>query len=165
MRLLISVILPFLFLFQDCFAADSGLSHSSKGLAGKPVQLYALPWNSGGSMHYVKKDTAVTMQTHYPVWQKKVQPVKTNYFSLTVFSSPRQLLKPGLIFSTIAFNWTSFYLNRQADDFYKNYQRTSDISRMNHYYKKAALYDDLAAAVLGLAATSLSAFLYVLWTE
>ena len=127
--------------------------------------LFDFPLNSANILHFVKKDSADSLTGAYPVWQKKVSPQQRSFFKIKKRSNLRPLLKPGLIFGTIAFNWASFYLKRQADDHYRDYQRTSSIRRMNASYKKCALYDDLAAFSLGLAAASLSAFMYILWTE
>lgn len=164
MKILICLILPLAFLFQPLMASNNGVSDAAAEQPAKALRLYSLPWHSAVPAHFVKKDTADTTQATYPVWQKKVQPLKRRFFNIT-FRDSRSLLKPGLIFSTIVFNWSSFYLKRRADDYYRDYRRTSAIKRMNSFYKKTALYDKLSAAALGVAAASLSAFLYILWTD
>ena len=149
MRFFFSLLFIVIFLFDDCSAGDNGLANSSIAHNNSPfsssAHLFSLPWNSASMPHYVKKDTADTTWGKFPVWQRKVESKNKNVFNFKNVSELRPLIKPGLIFSAIAFNWTSFYLKRRADDYYKDYQRTSVIRRMNNSYKKAALYDNLAA--------------------
>lgn len=164
MKTLICLVLPLALLFQPLIASNNRVSGAAAEQPSNPLRLYSLPWHSAAPAHFVKKDTADTVQTAYPVWQKKVQPLKRRFFNIT-FRDSRSMLKPGLIFSTIVFNWSSFYLKRRADDYYRDYRRTSSIRRMNNFYKKTALYDKLSAAALGVAAASLSAFFYILWTD
>jgi len=85
------------------------------------------------------------------------QPVKESFF--------QENLKPGLIITAIAANWAAFYLKREADDFYSEYQHTSSVSQMNYYYDKAADFDRYSTIMLGVSLAALSAYLYMLLSE
>ncbi|MBN2425329.1 MAG: hypothetical protein JXR46_10180 [Calditrichaceae bacterium] len=73
-----------------------------------------------------------------------------------------KMVKPALIASAVTANWASFYMRRQADDFYDEYKKTSDISRLNYYYDKADTYDTYATAALIVSVAATSALLYIL---
>ncbi len=77
----------------------------------------------------------------------------------------KHLLKPGLAAVTVASNWASFYLKRRADDFYRTYQKTSDLKKIDAYYHKTRVYDAVSNALLGLSTLSVSAFLYLLISD
>ncbi len=77
----------------------------------------------------------------------------------------KHLLKPGLAAVTVASNWASFYLKRRADDFYRNYQKTSDLKKIDTYYHKTRVYDAVSNALLGLSTLSVSVFLYLLISD
>jgi len=74
-------------------------------------------------------------------------------------------LKTGLIFSAIAANWFSFYLKRQADDYYKKYRSASDLSKINNSYDKSKQFDTYSSILLGVSAAALSSYIYLTLTE
>lgn len=74
----------------------------------------------------------------------------------------RKYLRPGLVVTAVATNWASFYLKRKADDYYADYQKTSDISKLNRYYKKAADFDIYSSVLLGISATALATYFYLM---
>lgn len=77
----------------------------------------------------------------------------------------KRYLKPGLVVTAISANWLSFYLKRQADDYYDRYQTSSDISRINRYYDKTQQYDTISNVLLGVSTAATVSFLYLLLTD
>ncbi len=77
----------------------------------------------------------------------------------------KQSVKPGLATLAVLSNWTSFYLKRKADDYYRDYQRASDLKKINKFYAKTQNFDAFSNIMLGVSAASLSTFLYLMITE
>lgn len=74
--------------------------------------------------------------------------------------------RPVLIISSIAANWLSFHLKRKADIFYNQYQQSSSLTRMDHYYEKAARYDRYSTIMLGVSLSTLTIYIYdLVFTE
>jgi|GEM_PF-2328465 len=81
-------------------------------------------------------------------------------------SSPlKKYIQPGTLVLAVVSNWTSFYLKRRADDYYDNYRKTTNLSKINHYYNQAANYDQYAVVMLGVSATALATYFYFLFTD
>ncbi len=74
-------------------------------------------------------------------------------------------LKTSLILSALAANWLSFYLKRQADDYYKDYRRASSLAKLNNYYTKTRDFDVYSNIMLGISAAALSSYIYLTLTE
>jgi len=77
----------------------------------------------------------------------------------------RHSLKPGLAALAVLSNWTSFYLKRKADDYYRDYRHSSDIRKLNDYYSKTQTFDTLSNIMLGVSVASVTSFLYLLIRE
>ncbi len=75
------------------------------------------------------------------------------------------LSRPILLSATVITNWLAFYLKRQADESYRKYNRTSDLSAMNHYYAKTRQLDLYSNIALTVSAASLLTFFYLLIEE
>ena len=80
-------------------------------------------------------------------------------------SAPKSYMKHGLLAGSIASNWLSFYLKRQADIYYNNYKRSNNLSQLNHYYDKASLYDNYATTAIVVSGVALAAYVYILIRE
>lgn len=96
-------------------------------------------------------------------------PYKTVDLKTSIISGERQkgfrlkkMVKPALLVTAVVANWSAFYLRRRADDFYGEYARTSDVSKLNFYYNKASKYDQYASAALGVSVAATSTLLFVL---
>ncbi len=74
----------------------------------------------------------------------------------------KKSLKPGLATLAIACNWGSFYLKRRADDYYRRYRRTSDLTRLNYYYSRTRDFDNFSNVLLTVSVISISVYLYLL---
>ncbi|NOX88428.1 MAG: hypothetical protein GXO77_05325 [Calditrichaeota bacterium] len=74
----------------------------------------------------------------------------------------KKSLKPGLATLAIACNWGSFYLKRRADDYYRRYRRTSDLTRLNYYYARTRDFDNFSNVLLTVSVISISVYLYLL---
>jgi hypothetical protein len=74
-------------------------------------------------------------------------------------------VKTSLILSALAANWLSFYLKRQADDYYKDYRRASSLAKLNNYYTKTRDFDVYSNIMLGISAAALSSYVYLTLTE
>ncbi len=74
-------------------------------------------------------------------------------------------LKPGLAALAVISNWASFYLKRKADDYYRAYRHSSDIHKLNDYYRKTQTFDTLSNVMLGASVASVTTFLYLLIRE
>ena len=165
-------VIGLVFLFsQDAFCISGKTENASVQLnneiTGEQNSLAALslPAARAYYLYTVYTDSSDTSNSQFPVWQRKIINKESYSPRNKNKAGFRRFVKPGLIVSAIALNWTSFYLKRRADNFYSDYQRTSNINRMNNKYKKAALYDDLSNIALGAAVTSLSAFFFIILTE
>jgi len=77
----------------------------------------------------------------------------------------KMYVRRGLLATTIVSNWAAFYLKRQADDYYRQYQRASELGQIKHYYNKTARYDNYATAMLIISGAALTAYLYFLFTD
>lgn len=71
------------------------------------------------------------------------------------------LLKNTLIITAITSNWLSFYLKRQADDYYDKYRAGSNLKKINNYYDKTQQFDTLSGVMLGVSAAALSTYIYL----
>jgi hypothetical protein len=157
--------------FQGAISQDTGSGESRPGQenqisAEKNLQAaLSIPAAKSYYLYAFNTDSSDTTRSGFPIWQRKIVDKKSFSPKHKKNAGLKKYVKPGLIVSAIVLNWTSFYLKRQADNFYSDYKRTSSIKLMNHYYKKAALYDDLSNAALGAAAASLSVFFYYIFTE
>ena len=129
------------------------------------LAVLSLPAARACYLYTVFTDSSDSSRSQFPVWQRKIIDKESFSPKNKKNAGFKKFIKPGLIISSIALNWTSFYLKRQADNYYSDYQRTSNIKRMNNYYKKAELYDDLSNIALGAAVSSLSVFFYYMLTE
>ncbi len=74
----------------------------------------------------------------------------------------RTYLKPGLAALAIATNWASFYLKRKADDYYQRYHATSNLSKINEYYKQTQKFDRYSEIMLGISITGFTAYFALL---
>ncbi len=74
-------------------------------------------------------------------------------------------LKTGLIISAFAANWLSFYLKRQADDYYHKYKSSSNGSKINDYFDKSNKLDTYSSIALGISAAALSSYIYLTLTD
>lgn len=77
----------------------------------------------------------------------------------------KRSLKPGLAALAVLSNWTSFYLKRKADDSYRDYQRSSDLHKINYYYRRTRTFDTLSNVMLGISVSAVTTFLYLLMSE
>jgi len=77
----------------------------------------------------------------------------------------KKYARPGLIFTAVAANWASFYLKRKADDYYDIYSRSSSLSKIDKYYDRAASFDVYSSIMLGVSATALTTYLYLIITD
>ena len=80
-------------------------------------------------------------------------------------SENRTKIKSVLILSAVAANWMSFYLKRQADNYYDRYKGASSLKKLNNYYDKTQQFDTLSGVMLGVSAAALSGFIYLTLTE
>lgn len=118
---------------------------------------------AGDTTYYkLSKDKSLVQNTPYNYVPKVTsyknrdyQPVSTHYGQI----------KSGLIFSAIAANWLAFYLKRQADANYSKYQSASSISAIKQYYDRAGKFDDASSILLGISATALCGYIYMVLTE
>ena len=133
-------------------------------------------WSITSQLHQFDIQAAETLRIDLKLQKYKLSQIhdlhKTNIpvniqnqFSSKKPSVFKRCLKPGLIVTAIAANWTSFYLKRRADDFYDKYNATSSVSRMNHYYDKSVEFDVYSSIMLGVSATALSTYIYLLLTD
>ncbi len=74
----------------------------------------------------------------------------------------RTYLKPGLAALAIATNWASFYLKRKADDYYRRYHATSNLSKINEYYRQTQKFDRYSEIMLGISITGFTAYFALL---
>ena len=74
-------------------------------------------------------------------------------------------IKTTLIISAVTANWISFYLKRRADSYYENYQSSSNLKKINHYYDQTKLYDNLSGIMLGVSVAALSTYIYFTLAE
>jgi hypothetical protein len=74
-------------------------------------------------------------------------------------------LKNTLILTAIATNWLSFYLKRQADDYYDKYRAGSNLKKINNYYDKTQQFDTFSGVMLGVSAAALSTYIYLTLSE
>lgn len=72
----------------------------------------------------------------------------------------KKYLQPGSLVLAVVSNWASFYLKRRADDYYDNYRRTTNLSKINYYYNQASHYDQYALVMLGVSASALATYFY-----
>lgn len=91
--------------------------------------------------------------------QPKITSYSENGYQPSIRKHPK--LKTGLILSAIAANWLSFYLKRQADDYYKDYRSASNLSKINNFYDKSRKFDTYSNIMLGVSAAALSSYIYL----
>jgi len=127
---------------QDAFCT-SGLTEDNpiqldneRSVEQNTLAALSLPAARAYYLYTVYTDSSDSSRSQFPVWQRKI--INKESYSPKNKNNQgfKRFVKPGLIVSAIALNWTSFYLKRRADNFYSDYQRTSSIKRMNNYYKK-----------------------------
>jgi hypothetical protein len=70
--------------------------------------------------------------------------------------------REGLIVTSLAASWASFYYKRQADEAYAKYQRASDSRDMVALYTKTQRYDQMAEIAIAVSATTLGTYLFLL---
>ena len=80
-------------------------------------------------------------------------------------SNTQKYFKPAVLATAVAANWASFYVKRKADDYYKIYQKSSDLDKIDKYYNKAADFDAYANILLGVSAAALTVYFYYLMTD
>ena len=80
-------------------------------------------------------------------------------------SAPKSYLKHGILVGSIASNWLSFYLKRQADMYYDSYKQSNNLSQLNHYYDKARRYDNYATTAIVVSGVALATYVYILIRE
>ena len=99
------------------------------------------------------------------ITHKHIPQIKKDIYPKARYSFVNRVVRPGLIVTAIAANWASFYTKRKADEFYRKYQQTSELGKMNYYYDKTAEYDRYASVLLGVSAAALSTYLFFLLTN
>jgi hypothetical protein len=70
--------------------------------------------------------------------------------------------REGLIVTSLAASWASFYYKREADRYYSQYQRSSDSRDMIALYSKTEHYDTMAEIAIAVSATTLGTYLFLL---
>ena len=80
-------------------------------------------------------------------------------------SAPKAYMKHGLLVGSIASNWLSFYLKRQADIYYDKYKRSNNLSKLNYYYDKTSRYDAYATTMIVVSGVTLVSYLYFILRE
>ncbi len=119
-------------------------------------------WAVDTTLHISPADTIFLSQIVRPPLSSptfSVIPLKTEDKSSNLL---KHSLKPGLAALAVISNWTSFYLKRKADDYYRDYRHSSDIRKLNDYYSKTQTFDTLSNVMLGVSVASVTTFLYLL---
>ncbi len=70
--------------------------------------------------------------------------------------------REGLIVTSLAASWASFYYKREADKYYAQYQRSSDSREMIAMYSKTKKYDQWSEIAIAVSAVTLGTYLYLL---
>jgi len=74
-------------------------------------------------------------------------------------------LKNSMLLTSVFANWTSFYFRGKADAYYEKYQKAGNKKSINSYYNKTGTFDNYATAALVISGVTLTAYLYLLFTE
>lgn len=123
---------------------------------------------------YINPAETLAVQLNGKVFDKSLlqKPKSTNLKTIidmpeykTGHNNKRKYIRPGLVLTAVAANWTSFYLKRKADDYYEDYRRSSNVSKINKYYDRASSFDVYSSIMLGVSATALTTYLYLLVTD
>ncbi len=88
-----------------------------------------------------------------------------SFFGGLLPKTKRDYTRRGLVVTAILSNWASFYLKRQADNYYGKYQRAASLKNIHHYYDKTAEFDRYSNAMLIVSGVALSAYLYFLFSD
>lgn len=97
----------------------------------------------------LKRDEKTAQTVHYPMLPHRQSFLKTHY-------------KAGLAATAVVSNWLSFYMKRRADDYYRKYQCSSSLDRINYYYDRTERYDRYASILLGVSTAATTTYLYIL---
>ena len=73
--------------------------------------------------------------------------------------------REGLVITSLASSWLSFFLKREADKNYDKYLRASDPDLMVTYYDRTQKLDTFAEIAVGISAVTLGTYFYFLLTE
>jgi hypothetical protein len=94
---------------------------------------------------------------------------ETHIQSPVIFSDKNRksnrYFRPVLILTAVTSNWAAFYLKRKADDYYSAYTKTSDLSKIQKNYDRAAQFDVYSTVMLGVSAGTLLTYMYLLLTD
>jgi hypothetical protein len=106
-------------------------------------------------------------KSNAPSFSAQTLPKTTTYSETGFQPSIRKhtSLKTGLIISVIAANWLSFYLKREADDYFRDYKSASNLSKINNFYDKSKQFDRYSNIMLGISTVALSSYIYLTLTD
>jgi len=97
----------------------------------------------------------VSLKTAEDQGKSRITRLKDNQYKIKWY-------REGLIVTSLAASWASFYYKREADRYYAQYQRSSDSRDMIALYSKTEQYDTMAEIAITVAATTLGTYLFLL---
>ncbi len=97
----------------------------------------------------------VSLRTAENQGKSRVARIKDNQYQIKWY-------REGLIVTSLAASWASFYYKREADKYYAQYQRSSDSRDMIALYSKTQRYDRMSEIAIAISATTLGTYLFLL---